>query len=56
MGMMEKYHLGNFPSFPFFKWQYLIRLYVRLNFLKKGLMGLLHLNFHSLNVFFNYLE
>lgn len=53
MEIMEKYHLGIFPSFPFLKWSTCNKVVckVELKKKKKRLMGLLHLNFHGLNFF-----
>jgi hypothetical protein len=45
MGMMEKYHLGNFPSFPFFKWSIFNKVVCKAEFFKKRANGVIAFEF-----------
>ncbi len=57
MEMMEKYHLGIFPSFPFFKWSTFNKVVCKAELQKrKKANGVIAFEFSWFEFFLNYLE
>jgi hypothetical protein len=57
MEMMEKYHLGIFPSFPFFKWSTFNKVVCKAELKKrKKANGVIAFEFSWFEFFLNYLE